>query len=221
MKPARLALFLCILLCFMAGHSAVKAVDLGVDGTIWPIAEPDLLQSIKTQLQQAESDGRLQKFNANVQNQITQAFDAPHSLSLQRTANARKWIIDPSVILEKDIYAPNGILIAAKGEKINPLTHVKLRQSLLFIDGRDEEQILWAMEQIDAQTPFKPKIILTSGQPAKLMEKLSYRLFYDQKAVLVKRFGIQSVPAKITQDDLLLLGEEIYLPAPKKETGNV
>ena len=47
------------------------------------------------------------------------------------------WPIDPAIIVARDIRTADGNLIAAKGTRLNPLSVMRLRQPLMFIDGRD------------------------------------------------------------------------------------
>lgn len=214
-----------IVLIFV-GLTNVPAKDLGVDGTLWPITEPDLLVSIQEQLHAARADGRMAHFNQAVQGQIAQAFDTPRRLNLARATKPRLWSIDPTVVVSRNIHTPDGVLIAAAGTRLNPLAHVGLRQPLLFINGRDPDQLDWALAQTKASsdpasqsfdTHNPAKIILTDGKPAQLMAAHDRRFYFDQKAVLSSRFKITALPAIIRQDGLVLKGEEVLLIQDNKE----
>lgn len=199
---------LCILF-FLAMFFPARAADLGVDGEIWPITEPDLLEAIHAELNRAAADGRLARFNDRVANQGQQALMSPPSLGLPRARQDRSWLHDPTMIVQRDILTHQGVLIAAAGTRINPLEHVPLREPLIFIDGSDPRQVRWGLEQAG-------KIILTGGQPKALMERHKRRMYLDQKGVLTSRFRITALPGRVRQDGLLLLIEEVFLEGDEK-----
>ena len=47
------------------------------------------------------------------------------------------------------------------------------------------------------------------GRTIDLMKKIKLPVYFDQKGVLVNRFGIQNVPATIKQEGLLLKVTEV------------
>jgi conjugal transfer pilus assembly protein TraW len=81
---------------------------------------------------------------------------------------------------------------------------------LIFIDGDDESQVQWAISQTS-------KIILINGAPLEL-EKLHNQLFYfDQGAVLTSKFGIEEVPAKVSQQGKKLLVEIVPISIQERK----
>ena len=190
------------MVCFLPGM--VAAADLGVDGEVWPIAEPDLTESIRAELGRAEVDGRLDVFNDRIAGQAKTALLNRPSLGLPHAKQKRSWLHDPSITVAQDIRTHTGVLIAARGTRVNPLEQVSLRQVLIFIDGEDNHQVDWAIGQ-------SGKIILTGGNPGTLMEDRQHRFFFDQSRVLTTRFGIAAVPARVRQEGLMLRVEELPL----------
>ena len=85
-----------------------------------------------------------------------------------------------------------------KGTRINPLEHIALRESLIFIDGDDEEQVSYALSLSDAN------IILVKGSPLKLQRKHKRWIYFDQAGVMTTKLGITEVPALVEQDRLKL-----------------
>ena len=180
---------------------AAFAENLGVHGEIFPIGEPDLVESIRAELGSAAEDGRLARFNEQVAGQVT-AIDQPPNLGLSSAQNYRSWLYDTSITLNRDIRDNEGRIVVARGTRVNPLERIGLREPLLFADGSNEKQMLWALGQ-------RGKIVLTGGSPGRLSNAHDRQMFFDQKSVLTNRFGIRAVPAKVSQEGLFLKIEEI------------
>ncbi len=179
------------------------AEDLGVHGEIFPIGEPDLVESIRAELGAAEQDGRLARFNEQVAGQVS-SINNPPKLGLSSAQNYRTWFYDTSITLNRDIRDHEGRIIAARGTRVNPLEQVGLREPLLFVDGTNQKQMLWVLGQ-------RGKIVLTGGSPGGLSRAHERPMFFDQKSSLTNRFGIRAVPAKVSQEGSLLKIEEIPL----------
>jgi hypothetical protein len=84
-------------------------------------------------------------------------------------------------MMERDIRDQKGNLIAAAGQRINPLDFVSVRQDLVFIDGDDPAQTAWAIEHY---SDIKAKIILVNGSPVELMTAKKRRFYFDQAGKL-------------------------------------
>ena len=89
---------------------------------------------------------------------------------------------------------------------MNPLETMPLSYKMLFIDGDDEAQVKWGIEQSKKE---KVKIILVNGAIIDLMKENKIRFCFDQQGVLSKKFGIKQVPASVEQKDLQLLIKEV------------
>ena len=205
-------LFYSILAFMLAGTivATTQAADLGIDGEVWPITEPDLIESIHAELARAENDGRLARFNENLADQGRKALFSPPSLPLPKAHRDRDWVHDPTIVVRRDIHTHQGVLIAARGTRINPLSTVALDKPLLFVDGTDAAQLAWAFAQ-------DGKVILISGNPKELMDTHDRRLFYDQRGVLTSRFNIKAVPASVSQEGLILRVREVLLDSTHPE----
>ena len=81
-----------------------------------------------------------------------------------------------------------------------------LAAALIFIDGRDEAQLAFALGR-----PSPKTIILTGGNPQALMETHGHRMYFDQKGVLTRRFGLTALPSVISQDGLRLRIDEVVV----------
>ena len=186
--------------------TSASAADLGVHGTVWPVTEANLIDRITSELSKAEEDGRLARFNGHVQDQLVSAYTRQPALALARVTRPSSRLFDPSLTVMRDIRDHRGILIAAAGTRINPLDRLPLPATLIFIDGRDPEQLAFALGH-----QGRAKIILTGGNPQQLMQMHDRQLFYDQKGVLSEKFQLKAVPTVITQQGNRLLISEIYV----------
>ena len=55
-------------------------------------------------------------------------------------------MLDPAITVARDIRTADGALIAAAGTRVNPLDRIGLTRDLLFVDGRREAEIAWALD---------------------------------------------------------------------------
>lgn len=173
------------------------ARDYGTLGSTWPIAEPDLLQLIRARLHAAQQSGTLDAMNRKFVEVATASARRPHAVAGITPASAdRHWQFDPSVTLTEDIRDARGTVIAAKGQRFNPLHVVGMAHLFAFIDGDNADEVAWAQKQ---GAPDKLWIVLVKGSPIDRMKELKRRFYFDQQGVLTARFGIEHTPALLIQ----------------------
>ena len=190
-----------------------QARDFGQLGATFPVIEPDLLVTIETRLRAAQASGEMDRVNAAFAQRATARVRRPVPVAgLTTTEEARSWSFDPTITLDRDIRDQKGNLIGGAGQRINPLDFVGLHQSLVFVDGDDVRQLDWATRRYgDAQA----KIIFVGGSPFEAMAARQRRFFFDQEGRLTQRFGIEHVPAVVSQTGRVLQVSEIPL-SPRK-----
>ena len=199
-----------VMVALSMATSPLGAKDYGTLGTTWAIAEPDLLQVIRARLMAAEQNGTLANMNAKFVAAAEASAQRPHAVAGITPATAdRHWLFDPSVTLAEDIRDARGGLIAAKGQRFNPLHVVGLAHAFAFIDGDDSNEVAWAIKQ---GPPDKLWIVLTKGSPIDRMKALQRRFYFDQQGVLTTRFGIEHTPALLEQKGDALEIREVALP---------
>jgi conjugal transfer pilus assembly protein TraW len=217
-----------------------KSKDCGTWGPLFPIQEESLIDVIQRRLQRLKKAGRIPALQEVWKEKVKKGLETIKPLpGMTKAKQNRTWFFDPSIPVPEDIqdhivgsfkaqtsllhpsriptyassFAPclnlkqshyPGEIFYKKGERFNPLSQFSLPAPLLFIDGRDKDQVAWALNQ-------EGKIILTAGQPFELMDQHDRRMFVDQLGIMTKKLGIRSVPARITQDDLRIKGEEVAL----------
>ena len=189
--------------------SEAAAKDLGVRGAVFPVTEPDLFAEIAGKLARLEAAGEIDRINERLRQRALASAERPSPVpGLTRTETPRRFHVDPTITVLEDIVTPNGRVIARAGERFNPLDYVPMRQTLLFFDGDDDQQIAWAKERLQGgETLVSP--ILVDGPVLQLTRDWQRQVFFDQGGTLTTRFGITQIPARVSRDGDLLLVEEV------------
>lgn len=191
--------------------SMALARNHGVMGQTWPIAEPDLLTTIDAKLKTLEGNGSIERMQRELVAKTEHRVRNPIPVAGISTAQKdRRWMFDPSIVVENDIRDQKGNVIAARGARVNPLALIDMPTDLVFVDGRDPDQLAWATKNWASE---KAKIIFVSGSPFDRMSEYQRRFFFDQHGKLTGHFGITHVPAVVAQKGQLLEVREIVLPA--------
>ncbi|MCK9553905.1 type-F conjugative transfer system protein TraW [Aquamicrobium sp.] len=185
------------------------ARDYGQYGEMFPVNEPDLLQTIERRLRTMEASGEIDAFNRDLADRTKHAARRPTPVAgISRARETRSWTYDPSITTDRDISDHKGKLIFAAGTRVNPLDTVPMRHSLVFLDGDDAEQVKWALE---STTQTNALLVLTSGDVFDRMKSAQRRFYFDQGGSLTSRFGIRHVPAVVHQEGSLLRVVEVGL----------
>ena len=181
------------------------AGDLGVRGETWAIAEPDLLQALEGRLHELEHSGALAAIGDEARSRARTRIEAPAPVAgIAPAVRRRSRRFDPSVVLDQDVRLADGTLLAAAGTSLNPLEHVPLHRLLLFIDGRRQREVDWALEHAEPST-----IVLLAGRPLDLARRHNRPFFFDQGGRLAVRFGLAATPVVIEQDGVHLRLTEV------------
>jgi conjugal transfer pilus assembly protein TraW len=197
-----------LLLASMGPGGPVHAADLGTIGPVYPIAEPDMLDEIQATLQAKQASGEIGRLQQKAFKRMRSQIETPAPVPmLVKARRARGWEVDPSVRFDEPIVDHEGRVVIPAGTLANPLAVVRLSSVLLFIDGRDRAQVDAAKRFID-RSPQPVKPILTAGSPVALSRAWQRPVYFDQAGRLVQRFGIQAVPARVSQAGQVLSVKE-------------
>jgi len=187
------------------------AKELGVRGETWAIAEPDLLQALEARLHELERTGALAAIESEARDRARAQLEAPEPVAGIAPADKhRSRLVDPSVVLGRDVRLPDGTVLAAAGTRLNPLEHVPLRRDLLFIDGRRDVEVAWALGHAGSST-----VVLLAGRPLDLMRRHGRPFHFDQNGRLAARFSLAVTPVLLEQEGLRLRLTEV----PVKDRG--
>ena len=221
MRRACPALLGAVLLFAVALPGAVSAKDLGVRGATWPVAEPDLLAQIEARLVAMERSGELARLEdearANARRKLEEPDPAP---GIAPAREERSRLFDPAITVARDIRTPDGALIAAAGTRVNPLERMTLARDLLFVNGRREAEIAWALTR-EEESGSPVKIVLLAGRPLELMRRHRRPFFFDQGGRLAARFGLRFTPSLVEQEGAQLRITEIPVKSlPRTGSGD-
>ncbi len=176
-------------------------VDHGVYGKLFPIEEEDLLVYLNGQMADRGAEGldRVQK------RMVSRVKSRSAVLACLDCRSDRVFYFDPSVAVQRDIKDEKGRVVIPKGTRVNPLDQHSLGEELLFFDGDNPKQVAWAEQN-------RGKWILVSGSPFDLEEEKGRAVYFDQSGLLVRKLGIEAVPARVSQEGRRLRIEELALP---------
>ncbi len=208
-------LLLAALLAATAPGASAK--DLGVRGATWPVAEPDLLVEIETRLIELQRSGELARLEDEARTRARRSLEEPEPVpGIASAREQRIRLFDPSIAVAQDIRTADGTLIAAAGTRVNPLERLPLTRDLLFVDGRREAEMAWALAR-EGKGGRPAKIVLLAGRPLDLMRRHRRPLFFDTGGRLAARFGIAATPTLVEQDGVRLRLTEIPVEDNKQE----
>lgn len=194
-----------ILVGFLALSFPLHGKDFGVQGATFKILEESMLAVIQNRLKALESSGKLEAHQKEIQGRVRHSLEHPLPVvGIQTVQSNRSWLYDPSLVMEGDIKDHQGNIIAARGTRVNPLDSRSFGKALLLIQGENERQVAWALRQ-------GGKIVLVSGKPFQLAKTHRQPFFFDQGGIVCQKFGIQAVPARISQEGKMLLVEELAI----------
>ncbi len=219
MKGAFPIILAAALLLAVALPGAVSAKDLGVRGATWPVAEPDLLAQIETRLLEMERSGELARLERQARANARRKLEEPDPVPgiAPATRERTRWF-DPAITVARDIRTPDGALIAGAGSRVNPLERMTLDRDLLFVDGRREAEIAWALARQE-ETGRPAKIVLLAGRPLDLMRRYLRPFFFDTGGRLASRFGLRFTPSLVEQAGSKLRIAEI--PVEDREPSSI
>jgi conjugal transfer pilus assembly protein TraW len=198
--------FLLILVVFGIG----RAEDLGLRGHAYP-PDKDGREQLKDLMRQKEKSGELEKFWLDYRAKTVAAIKNPSPLGIRSDYIPRTQLRELRFTIPSDFVNEKGIVIVKKGTVIEPLKIQPLLSGLVFIDGRDQKQIDYAIKRGRVE-PLK--IVLTAGSPFDLRVKYkdaqwwggkTIPFYFDQRKMIIsslhRLYGIDvnSVPATLTQ----------------------
>ena len=190
-----------------------SARDLGVRGATWPVAEPDLLAGIEARLTHMERSGELARLENQARERARRSLEEPEPVpGIVPATELSARAFDPAIVVTEDIVGPNGAAVAAAGTRIDPFEHMTLSADVLFVDGRREAEIAWALARARPA-----KIVLLAGRPLDLMRRHGRPFYFDLGGRLAERFAIRATPTVLSQGDAPAHGDApargVLLPA--------
>jgi len=172
---------------------AEKVKDHGVWGTLFEIAEEDMIEVLKKRLSQLQQSGKLADMETAFKAKAQAKLETPDPVpDLKITTEERSFTHDPTLVMAADVKDHEGRVLLQQGQRVNPLHFLQPSQGLLFIDGNHEGQKQWAKDHADQFI-----IVLVNGKPLSVEQDLKRPIYFDQGGVLCQHYRIQHIPARI------------------------
>ncbi|QFT13612.1 type-F conjugative transfer system protein TraW [Vibrio sp. THAF190c] len=198
-------LALCLFTALLSSSLAAK--DIGRVGPTFPIGEVDMLSWIETRLKQFEKNGKLAQMQHEFSEQVKKSVETPPPLPLMPTTNPKTYLVDPSIVVPKDLTDAQGRVFAKAGTRVNPfdtetwptearLPKFEYRKALVFFDARDARQLTF-VEEFKHEKPLL--YVLTGGSPNQVAKRLNQRIYFDQQGTLSEKLRIRAVPSLAEQ----------------------
>lgn len=195
------------------GYLKDKNGDLGTAGPTKNITEISLLDIIEERIK-----------NLDFEKMKTEALDSYWKKQkfevFPDVIKRNQKTINPKVVIPQDILAPDGQVIAKKGQ-INPLEVIPFRLKLIFFDARsDWQRQIAKREYQNAKTGIQPILITTNVygdgwrtfKDAGEMYGAKSRLYMIQPG-MSERFGVTALPSIVTSNGSQYVVDEY----PKEE----
>ena len=200
-------------LWLMTRVKAGKLEDFGTVGPTSEISEPDLVEVMKAK-------SRAIDWEKKKEQALARFWDKQTFYSLPSAPKENIKYIDPTVVITRDITAPNGNIIAFAGTRINPLDLRPFNQAIIVFDATNPSDLSKAFDEYQKLKDQKKVTLLTTrfdrvkgwDDYRSLTEMFNAPVFLLSKDIK-DRFKVEYVPSVITADDKQFIVHEHMRPA--------
>ena len=197
----------CLLLC---AYAFASAEDLGSKAPVFPV-DQDGREQLKALAKQKVDQGAFEAYKQEFIKRNVDAIKNPAPLGIKTVYGHRIELKEARYVMPSDVKDQEGRIVARRGTVIEPLKINPLQAGMIFIDGRDEAQVQYAIKAYRA-TPLK--IVLVAGSAFDLRVRFkdlvingsrTVPFYFDQRAMIIRQLNsvykidISSVPALLTQ----------------------
>jgi conjugal transfer pilus assembly protein TraW len=191
-------------------HALSCAEDLGIKGQVYE-PDRDARDQMKDQIRAKQRSGELDKFWRNYRDKTVSAIKNPAPLGIKSSYGFKTEIRDLKFTFQKDVRDEKNNVVVRAGTTIEPLKIQPLVTGLIFIDGRDQRQVDYAIAR-GRREPLK--IVLTAGSPFDLRVKYQDEIwrgsktipfYFDQRKMIIntlqRNYGVDvnTVPVMLSQ----------------------
>ena len=198
--------------------STVLSENLGTKAQTYQL-DPDGRDQFKEVMRQKQQSGDLDRFWTSYRNKTLDAIKHPAPLSgISSNYSFHAAVFDPKFTIPYDYRNEKGQIVVKRGTVVEPLHINPLVNGLIFIDGTDDKQVIYAIER-GQKEPLK--IVLTAGSPLDLRikyQRTNWRgnvgvpFYFDQRKIILdslqRLYGIaiNTVPVVLAQrgDNLMV-----------------
>jgi len=204
-----IAVFVASLHLISAGIAS--AVDLGVVGKTYSIAERDGAEELRERVNAVNWKEVLAKSNLDKK---TRSFKPANLKSLPRALKDRARIVNMDYSLEYDITDGNGNVVYPKGYTFNPLDFMTYTRTIVVLNGDDRDQVEWFKSSKYLNKP-NVMVLITDGNYYDLSAELGQPVFFVDERI-VRRFQLRAVPSVIAQKNRMMEVSEFEITLLEK-----
>jgi conjugal transfer pilus assembly protein TraW len=184
-------------LLFLASSAWAETHD--AQGPVYSIKEPDMLEEVMAKVDAKKKSGEYDRMMKEAQDRAKAAVYSPKPVDgVTRAEHNHVFYYDPTIVADRDITMPDGRVAVHKGYKANPLDQQDFGDPMLFLDARDPAQVKFGLKMLKKRKGVLMPV-LVGGSFVDLQKEWGHRVYYDQTGFIVRKLGIQHVPALVTQ----------------------
>jgi conjugal transfer pilus assembly protein TraW len=169
------------------------AIDLGVVGKTYPIAERDASEELKERVRSVN----WQKLLAENGIERMKKYKPDTVKSLPRATEDSVRMVSMDYTLEFDITDGKGNIIYPKGYTFNPLDFMTYTRTVVVLNGADRDQVEWFKK-----SPYYKKsnvmVLIADGNYYDLSGELGQPVYFAHEKI-VSRLQLRHVPSIVAQ----------------------
>lgn len=197
-------------LLLLAAPTFSFAVDFGVQGNVWSIAEPDIRKTIIKDVMKVDWEQKNKELTDQSKKFLSQLPKRNFGYPESKTTT----LVDVSVKLSQDIKVPvknsqggySWNYLARKGDSVNPLVNQNLGMLLVFFNGADSAQVKLLEELLKIEPLLIMPIEAGAGDLNVTSKGFNRPIFYAPD-YMINQFKISYLPTIAFQG----LGEQATL----------
>lgn len=196
-----------ILLFFFQNVSFASVMYTGAP--TYPIKEQSMTVFLKQRITALENSRRWQAHIEQEEKAMQQAAFTPFRVAgISPTKTPRTFYYNPTVLVPTEITTTIGNTIVPASSAYNPLSKIKLNETLVFYDESVPAETAWAKQEANH---LKGRVIwiLVGGSLTNASKQLKTRVYFDQESRLTRKLNITHTPAIVTQSGLRLKIQEV------------
>lgn len=186
--------------------------DLGVQGPALPIVEEDLIAVLRAKIEKTD-------FSADIERARTGFWGNLPAVPLSPATVDRTRYVDPTFVVTRNVTAPDGTVLAAAGQRVNPLERVPFHEVIWVVDPSRPEQMAFVAEHVRREGTGRPVMVIATHLPFRTSDewaaagaKVGSSLLLLSDAIR-ERFQIERTPTRIHAEGGRFVVAEHYVTA--------
>jgi conjugal transfer pilus assembly protein TraW len=207
-------------LAWVAGVSSIQWIEreirrgrrgnLGVQGPALPIAEEDLIAVLREKIEKTD-------FSADVERARTSFWGNLPAVRVPPATVDRTRRVDPTFVVTRNITAPDGTVLAAAGQRVNPLERVPFHEVIWVVDPSRPEQMAYVAARVRSEGANRPVMVIATHLPFRTSDewaaagaKVGSSLLLLSDAIR-DRFQLERTPTRIHAESGRFVVAEHYV----------